>query len=586
MRTRVIQSNLTRGELSPDLHSRVDNEIYFSGLSKAQNVVIMPHGGVRRRPGLTKTVDSKLSERGKLFSFEFSTDQDYLIILIPNKFRMYRDGELVKEISSKFTTWEQIEEVDGVQSGDVMILTHGDVYPQMLRREGDDTTWAVIDAPLSNIPQYDFGGGTEENVWSAERGWPYTCTFFQARLYFGGSPQKPNSVWGSKINSYYDFDVGTGQADYGIFDTLDTDQFNKITNIFPGRNLQVFTTGSEFYNVAEYITPELSVWKRSTGYGSARIRPVMVDGATLFIDRVKRTIRSSVYEFTEDAFISPSISVLSEHLLTKVDSMAAVKGTNIDISDFIYVINQDGTCAVLNTLRHQKTEGWTQWTTQGSFRDVCEVNKIVYFLVERQGEFHIEYINEGTTLDHNTIELGTKRTQYNVVMFGENVIHDGNNVIYTDNDTGTPVTVVNTGESPAIAALDHKVLLDHSVMADSLGGVIVLERPAYRAEVGLDVELVVRTMPLNQEMKDGQSFHKEKRIVRVELYLRDSLGVYAFKTYSPDRKFTVVFDEAPEPYTGRKEIRLLGYNHVTIIEIMQENPLPFKMLSLGYEINQ
>jgi len=406
---------------------------------------------------------------------------------------------------------------------------------------------------LTNIPQYDFGTG-DENAWSDVRGWPAVCTFFQARLWFAGSTSLPNSVWASKINSYFDFEIGTGQDDFAIFDTLDTDQYNQIKNIYAGRNLQVFTTGSEFYNTAPYITSSTSAWKRSTGYGTKRLRPVMVDGATLIIDRLGRTLRSFLFEFTEDAYVSPSISLLSNHLLTDVVSIDAVKGTNIDISDFVYVVNDDGTCAVLNTIRSEKIKGWTQWVTNGKFTDVCVVNKVVYFLVEREGEFHIEYMNEGTTLDHNTVEVNTGG-----------------------------ITSIDTKETAAIAAMTHKVLLDNSVMADSLGGVITFPRTAYHAEVGLDVKLIIRTMPLNSRVQDGVSLNMRKRVVKVLLNVRDTLGLFAFDVMSPDRRFTVVLDKAPEPFTGLKEIYLLGYNRVTQIELTQDDPLPFKILALGHE---
>jgi hypothetical protein len=45
----------------------------------------------------------------------------------------------------------------------------------------------------------------------------------------------------------------------------------------------------------------------------------------------------------------------------------------------------------------------------------------------------------------------------------------------------------------------------------------------------------------------------------------------------------VVLDKAPEPFTGLKEIYLLGYNRVTQIELTQDDPLPFKILALGHE---
>ncbi len=566
MRTTVIQSNLTVGELSPDMMARIDNELYFAGVAKAQNCVIMPHGGLRRRPGLTRAHDSLLSGDGKLFAFEFSTVQDYIIHLTPGKFTVYKDGVKQTTVSTDvpYATVEECKAVDVVQSGDVMVVTHLKYQPRLIQRQGSHTAWNIVKLPFVKIPNYDFGAG-DEPVWSAIRGWPSVCTFFQNRLWFAGSAQRPNSVWGSKINGFFDFDTGTGQADFGIFDTLDTEQYNLITNIFPGRNLMVFTTGSEFYQTAPLITPETSTWKRSTGFGSRRIRPTMVDGAVLFVDQMGRTVRSALYRFEEDAFVAPSISVPSEHLIRNVVSLDSVKGTNIDVSDFVYIINSDGTLAVLNTLRDQGTNGWTQWTTDsgtqdGGFIDVCVVNGIVYFMCKRQGEYHLEYLNEGTTTDHNTFALGHK--------------------------PGAPITTIATGQSAAMQGLTYKLILDNSMMEDTLGGGgVVLPRPAFEAEIGLDVPLKIVSMPFAIPTQDGTSRNDRKRVIRAMLNVHNSLGVYANLNYAPDKKFTIVLDKAPEPYSGLKEIYLLGYSRETQLEIYQDNPLPLRLLGIGYEID-
>jgi hypothetical protein len=52
MRHRPIQTSFTAGELSPRLEGRVDLSQYNNGLHTLENFLILPHGGVTRRPGL------------------------------------------------------------------------------------------------------------------------------------------------------------------------------------------------------------------------------------------------------------------------------------------------------------------------------------------------------------------------------------------------------------------------------------------------------------------------------------------------------------------------------------------------------
>ena len=89
-------------------------------------------------------------------------------------------------------------------------------------------------------------------------------------------------------------------------------------------------------------------------------------------------------------------------------------------------------------------------------------------------------------------------------------------------------------------------------------------------------------LPLSTDTKSGNTLHRRKRVVKVDLNILESLGVYIEDIYSPDRQFTVVLDEAPEPFTGFKEVYLLGYQRIYQFEITQENPLPLLIRGVGY----
>ena len=62
-KTRFIQSSFVSGELSPLLKGRIDLAQYYQGVQTAKNVVIVPQGGMKRRPGAeyVQTVINTLS---------------------------------------------------------------------------------------------------------------------------------------------------------------------------------------------------------------------------------------------------------------------------------------------------------------------------------------------------------------------------------------------------------------------------------------------------------------------------------------------------------------------------------------------
>jgi len=655
-----IQSNLTGGELAPELHARIDIDKYNTSVAHAENVVIVPQGGLRRRPGLSKIEDGVVGEDARLSPFVFNKAQQYLLVFRAGFIDVLRDGVIVKaDIVSPYTTITEVDELDIIQSADTVIITHEDHAPRKLVRGATDADWTL--SPISlTMPRinydnvaYDltathseqivtlqigdivylnskraigisygfyesvlerssidlnldiedyrvtanwtYTGSRTEVAWSATRGYPISCTFHNNRLWFGGSTAKPTTVWGSKVNGYFDFTAdeigGSIPDDHAISDTIESGQYNKITNIFSGRSLQVFTTGAEFVNSVEIITPANSAWEAQTGHGSKGIRPIFIDGATLFVDSSKKTIREFIYNYNEDAHVSNNITLLASHLLTDIKSLSVIKGTDIDVSDFVYVVNTDGTLAVMNTLRNEGILGWTHWTTDGEFLDVCVVDKTVYFLVKREGEYFIELLNEDSYTDHNVVSTGTEPTCDNVIYNDFNVIYDGNNVIYTDFSTGTPITEIDTDFDPVFDTIYFKVIADLSIMPDALPEItspgdnkFTITRNAYRLEVGLDYTTKITTLPLNTMLRNGATLHRRKRIVKVDINVYESLGIYVKNIYASDRKFTVALDKAPEPFTGFKELYLLGYDRIVQLEITQENPLPMLVRAIGYEV--
>ena len=52
-----FQTNMNRGELDPQLTGRVDLAAYYNGLKTALNVLTIPQGGVKKRPGMEYLAD-------------------------------------------------------------------------------------------------------------------------------------------------------------------------------------------------------------------------------------------------------------------------------------------------------------------------------------------------------------------------------------------------------------------------------------------------------------------------------------------------------------------------------------------------
>lgn len=630
-RLRILQNSLITGVIAPTLLGRVDLEKYYNAVEEAENVVIMPHGGMERRSGLKYLTEVTTGSR--LFSFEFSISQNYVMVMSTANLKVYLpdSGSVLATVAwSTPLTTAQLNEMDIIQSADTVIITHEDFNPIQIQRQGSDTSWAIADIALTNIPKFDFDktkvptyfnygssvthtvqigeivynndgnavNGTDEHLYKAkvlrssidlstedytnvtnwedlgirpdvwgdtggaltDRGYPRTCTFHQGRLWFGGSKAKPTSVWASVVNDFFDFDTGQDdvQADDAIFDVLDTDQFNAIQNIVSGTKLQVLTAGGEFVNTEDIITPSSSSWIRYTGYGAARVKPVTLDGSTYFMDRFRKTVRGFIYDFETGGYTTPPVSILAEHIINNVQDLDIVRGSSISVSNLLYLVNEDGTVAVFNTMSKENISGWTKWTTSGTFKRVTVTGSVVTFIVERDGTEYMEVLDDSLLLDHAFTATSSDKVEVDELLY--------NNEIRVVGDSITQLADAAVDESGTYYAYADDVV-------DNI-------------YAGLNYTVKIKTLPvaLNTQT-EGNIVHLRKRITRCILQLYQARGIYVNDKLVTNRKFGDPTDEVFTPVTGIESVYLLGYNTKAQVEITQQNPDPMTLLSLDLEVS-
>lgn len=95
---RVPVVNFTKGELSPELYSRVDTAQYSASAKRIRNAIIQPHGGLQGRPG-TRFVGyaQPTAERTRLVPFQFGTNTSYVLAFEHLNMKVLAGGGLVVE---------------------------------------------------------------------------------------------------------------------------------------------------------------------------------------------------------------------------------------------------------------------------------------------------------------------------------------------------------------------------------------------------------------------------------------------------------------------------------------------------------
>jgi hypothetical protein len=487
----------------------------------------------------------------------------------------------------------------------------------------------------------------EEQLISAERGFPQAVTFHDNRLYFAGVRDAPAAVIGSQVGGYFNFDVGTGLADEAINVFVSGDRVNEIRHLVSSRNLQVLTDGGEYFvptsTDTSAVTPANITFLRQTPYGCSRAKPIIFDGATLYAQKNGKSIREYLFSDVENAYASTSISILASHLVNGPVDMAMITGTTTRPEQFAFFTNNDGTLALFHSVRAEKIAGWTLWSTKSGdeFTSITAVNENLFCVVKRDIEGGTVYtLEKFAEQDDLTLDCSATTT----------VNQQGTPLVNGASQTGTSLNVdgytsaPNTGDVITIAgvtgsykiqtvtetASGYTIVLDSSLAsspADNAAITITSGRvhnsPAHLTEetvnavdgtfslgsfttsasdtitfdvahsagviVGFNYEPSLETMPIDREVSTGPLTGEIKRISRAVIDLSDSLNV-ALQAADNTAKSLVIRDVAFDvaapvaKVTGKKEFFFLGYDREPTLKITQTAPLPLKVLGVALEV--
>jgi F5/8 type C domain len=432
------------------------------------------------------------------------------------------------------------------------------------------------------------GSSRQENAWSSKRGYPSTVTFYQGRLWLGGLLSQPESLLGSWVNDVLQFATEQGLDDQAVFVTMNGVALNAVQGLFPGRSLCVFTTGGEFRFVNDSgaaITPT-SFPTNQTQYGSAKIRPVMVDGNIIFVQRNGNSIRDFQFDYVQDQFNSLGLSSFASNLVYNVVDLAAWNGSLSEEMNLALVVNginpnlhsatnpnplPSNTCAVYNTRKEANVQGWTLWETAGAFVNVGTVLQDMYFLCVRTlngvGVMTCEMGVSGSFMDCSTGPMTVNAPSTTISGLGWlngvtcRMIADG---YVLDN-----VVPVNGQVSPTIDGRPYTVQSTY--------------------EIGLNFNPTVQPMPLQTtRWQIGSNLAHKKRIVRMRCRVQNTLGLlYNGEPLATQTIDTFNFDSAPVPYSGILEIEDSSFWDQTVdktVTFTQVDPLPFYLMYIDTEL--
>ena len=412
-----------------------------------------------------------------------------------------------------------------------------------------------------------------EDVFSSTRGFPKTGVFHEGRLYFGGSKSLPNALFGSKVSDFFNFLEAEGLDDDAIFAILSSDSVNAITGIRSGRDLQIFSTGNEFFvqqSEGQPITPGNLTIKAATSSGSKpNIMPVSVEGGTIFLQRSGKALREFLFSDAELSYQSNNISLLSSHLLKSPVKIAFRRATSTDDGDLLMIVNgTDGTMAAYSIHRTQKVVAPSEFITDGTYEDCAVDIDDIYVIVKRT-------INSNTK--HYIERLDDDRTtDASFQLFDGS--SDGNK------PTSTTVSGLSHLEGKTVECVRDDIFLGEKTV--SSGQITIDQVPTTYVEIGLHHDVLAKTLPAEPRLASGTMVGRKKRIVAVSPVLNQTQNIAINGNEVSLKQFPYTLDSSETSFTGRKRVTpLLGYDEEAQISITQTKPLFFTLLSLEYSVS-
>lgn len=164
-KVKILQSNFSSGEFSPQALGRVDIARYPNAVKTGKNILCKSLGGAKKRWG-TRYIGATKHNTGetRLVPYIISRDSAYMLEIGHYYGRVYKtDGTVVEsspgvpyEFYMPYQDSPLIPEFDYSQTEDSMLLFHNEVFPQRLVRYSD-TNWKCSDIRFTAIPFDEIG---------------------------------------------------------------------------------------------------------------------------------------------------------------------------------------------------------------------------------------------------------------------------------------------------------------------------------------------------------------------------------------------------------------------------------------------
>lgn len=405
-----------------------------------------------------------------------------------------------------------------------------------------------------------------------EDDYPGVVTFFEQRLVFASSPNRPQTIWMSKSGDYGNFARYQPLTDDAPLElTIASQEVSSMCWLATLRSLVMGATGMEWEISSNGDMPFSAKTAKATPQsyiGSSKLPAIIVGNTVLHVARSGSQVRDLKYDFGADSYGGTDCTIMAAHLLERYRVLSWTYQQHPD--SIVWAVRTDGVLLGLTYQAEHDVFAWHRHDTAGRFLSVCSVpyghDDDLFAVVERSGRFFLERLA------------------------GQYISGDYSLAVYLDcalvyDDPDRPITTVR--------GLDHLEGMTVGILADGAvetarqvkAGAVTLDRAAGRVIIGLEYVADLESMPVEIVAKEGASVGRKKYINAVSILFHETANAKTGTSF--DRLETIKwrstekFGEAPRSFSGVKNVVLptLAENVVTVC-IRSDDPTPMTVLAL------
>lgn len=441
------------------------------------------------------------------------------------------------------------------------------------------TSSTQVSAKAAGAPLPSVAGGPQWKIsaWGSVQGYPARVCTFLGRKAFARTSGQPNGVWLTRVGGYgskLDFSttVPTQDDDAITFTLSDVNEIQWISEgpgvMFIGTSAAVRVLGKN----SENLPFSASNFKQSPAsfFGSQAVRPTKAGGSTTFVSKYAHAIREVTRSDNGVDFVTPDISVLSEHLF----AAGVVDATYQQEPDsLIWWVRGDGSLVSMTYEKEQSMAAVHWHRLAGTVESICTIpgaDRYETWVVVSYLNGALRYIERfAKSFDEET------DAPEDAWLLDAALQYDG-----------APATV--------ISGLLHLEGATVSVFADGAqqedktvsGGTITLDTAASKVLVGIPFQSRARTMPSNVAVGDGAGLGRLKKVVKtlIDVLSTGSIKIGSLESNAEENIFRATTDPLGEALplttgflTGRFDA---SWRDNGEIEMIADGPFPATVRSV------